>query len=154
MRLAFVCSLIVLAGAAEAQENYSVSLSANQVTRLERVRVFVNEEECKAANLPVSCTQADLCLARGLGACSDAQARAAGFRIYPATQAGREELFMDTAREQVLELEHKANKRDFVCTTLECRQKACDSFAAMTTRQKDTVCFALGLSAGCSLDCP
>lgn len=79
-----------------AQETYSFSANATQVNRVDRGRLTTNAKACVRAGQSVTCTQAQACTPPALNctngaSCTAAQARACGQRIYPATQAGREE---------------------------------------------------------------
>lgn len=76
------------------QESYTLSAGATNVTTLTEVITFLNAETCARYGLPDACTQAQTCtaaVATGGAGCTAAQARAGGVRIYPLTQAGREE---------------------------------------------------------------
>lgn len=91
-KLAF--ALILLASPALAQETYSLSGSAGQVGQLDRDRASTNRQTCTRLGLALTCTQAQACTsanAPGGASCTAAQARGAQVRIFPATQAGREE---------------------------------------------------------------
>lgn len=92
-KLLFVLTLLA-GGSAFAQESYSLSFSANQVNNLDRDRASNNRQTCVKLGQVSTCTQAEACAAArapGGASCTAAQARAANVRIYPATQAGREE---------------------------------------------------------------
>jgi hypothetical protein len=79
---------------AQAQETYNLSANATQAADLRQHVLAMNRALCRAAQLPISCTQGDVCLARsvvGGASCTAANARDANSRIWPDTQAGREE---------------------------------------------------------------
>jgi hypothetical protein len=87
-------AVVGLASQASAQETYSFSATSGQVTRVDRGRLTTNAKTCLRLAQGVGCTQAQACTAAGAAggaSCTAAQARAANARIYPATQAGREE---------------------------------------------------------------
>jgi hypothetical protein len=92
-KLLFVLALLV-GGSASAQESYSLSASAGQVSQHDRDRSSKNRQTCTRLGQSLTCTQAQACTAAGAAggaSCTAAQARAANARIYPATLAGREE---------------------------------------------------------------
>lgn len=77
-----------------AQETYSVSGSAGQVGDLQQYLLAQNRTTCALLNLAITCTQAQACTAAnapGGASCTAVQARGANVRIWPDTQAGREE---------------------------------------------------------------
>jgi hypothetical protein len=147
--LAFV--LFAASVPAFAQETYSLPAGAGNVTTLSVVITGMNGGICVASGLPRTCTQAQACTATGApggASCSAAQARAAGIRIYPLTQPGREEFVTWViAVPKFLELV-AAQQAEMV-------RAACEAWNALTQGQRDTVCTAtLGLPAGCSFGCP
>lgn len=84
----------VLALPAAAQETYSVAATSGQVADLTSIVASFNQTRCRALNLTLNCTQAQACVAAnaaGGSSCTDAQARAAGARIYGNSQAQRED---------------------------------------------------------------
>ena len=84
--------LLLLPALASAQETYSISATAGQVTDLAGIVTAHNERTCERLGQAASCTQAQACTAAGLASgCSAATARNNNVRIFPATQAGREE---------------------------------------------------------------
>lgn len=99
IRSLIAVAVVGLASPASAQETFSFSATANQVTRVDRGRLVTNAKTCQrlstvASPLTFTCTQAQACVnagAAGGASCTAAQARAANARIYPATLAGREE---------------------------------------------------------------
>ena len=148
-RLAIILALALLPMLAEAQETYSINASAANVTTLTGVITKINGDLCAATGLPRTCTQAQLCTAAsvpGGASCTAAQARAANARIYPLTQAGREEFTtFGIAAPKFLELvaEVQADqKRD-----------ACEKWTAATQTAKNNACAAIGLPNGCRLAC-
>src|SRR5687767_9696001 len=88
-------AFVLLAGPASAQvETYAVPGSAANVATLTSVISFRNRETCERWSLATTCTQAQACTAAnaiGGSSCTAANARAANARIFPLTQAGREE---------------------------------------------------------------
>lgn len=94
-------TILLLAGLlavlpAAAQETYTLSVNAAQVTQLRDIITAENERTCQNRSQPFTCTQAQACTGTGVvctggAACTAPQARACGARIYPDTIAGREE---------------------------------------------------------------
>lgn len=91
--------LLGLAGISQAQETYSVTVGGATTNRnsivgqIELGRVQHNGDVCVRGLLPVSCTQAQACVALGIAggaSCTAADALAAEARIYANTLAGRE----------------------------------------------------------------
>lgn len=96
--LVFGC-LLMLPALSEAQEVYSVSANAIQVAIVQQWTAFLNRDNCRRINAAggAACTQAQACTAvnaPGGSGCSPAQARQAGVRIWPDSQAGREEYML------------------------------------------------------------
>lgn len=98
MRKLLLLSIIASVGlAADAQETYSLSATANQVTDLRQHVLAENRALCRRYSVALaSCqtSQGTICAAAnaaGGASCTAAQARAAGVRVWPDTQAGREE---------------------------------------------------------------
>jgi hypothetical protein len=92
--LLYLTFLSLVATNIRAQETYSIPATANQVSKLTVILVANNEKTCLKLNLATTCTQAQACTTAGApggASCSAAQARNANVRIYPTTQAGREE---------------------------------------------------------------
>lgn len=151
-----VLGLCAIAEAAIAQETWSigpvppaqVAAAADQVT-------FFNASTCQrlsttASPLTDTCTQAQACTnagAAGGASCTPAQARAANARIFPATQAGREEYVTFTMVIPTLD-----DRREKV--TNNNRLKQCKFWQTATAAQRNAICSAVGLPAGCDLSCP
>lgn len=90
-------AVFLLAGLSlEAQENYTIAATAAQVPDL-RIHVLgKNRETCRRVNAvgQPNCTQGAACTAvsaPGGASCTNAAARQAGVRIWPDTEAGRQE---------------------------------------------------------------
>jgi len=147
-KLLFV-GLLLLAPIVEAQETYSLSATAAQVTDLQAIVQASNEKVCNRFALADSCTQAQACTAAGApggASCTAAQARSVNVRVFPNTQAGREEFvtFVVAApRFQDLRAGILGHNRE----------KFCAFWATATRGQKDGICTAAGRAAGCEL-CP
>lgn len=144
---------------ASAQETYSISANAAQVSDLTAIVGAANGEVCNKLGLALGCTQAQACTvanAPGGSACTAAQARGAQVRIYPQTQAGREEFVVfGIAGPRFNELRASA-------VPAFSQRKLCDFWATAPrtgTNSKDAVCAAAGLPTsvsaptGCEL-CP
>ena len=141
----------------EAQETYTINANANQVSDLTTIVGNENGQVCDQLALPLGCTQAQACTAAnapGGASCTAAQARGAGVRIYPQTQAGREEFVtFRVAAPKFQEL--RAGVPSFS------QKKQCDFWAtaprAGATGSRDAMCAAAGLPtsvnapAGCEL---
>jgi hypothetical protein len=90
-------AVFLLAGlSVQAQENYTIAASAAQVPDLRLHVLGKNRETCRRVNAvgAPNCTQAAACTAvnaPGGSGCSNAQARQAGVRIWPDSEAGRQE---------------------------------------------------------------
>lgn len=140
--------LLLLAPLAHAQEDYTISANANQVADLTWIVSVENTKTCITWGLPAGCTQAAACTAAnasGGASCTAAQARAAQARIFPLTQAGRQEfVIFKIAAPQFQTMRVEANNFG--------RQAYCAWFNAQTQGVRDGVCTAIGLPAGCS--CP
>lgn len=146
-RLLPLVVLFVLVGiSAEAQETYSLSASAGNVTTLTDVISFFNAQTCQGFSLAPNCTQAQACTAAnapGGSSCTAAQARNANARIWPLTQAGREEYTtFQIAMPRFLDLVGS------VATAK--RQTFSTAWAALSQGSRDSICTTLGLPAGCS----
>lgn len=92
--LLFVLGLVALAWPAESQETYSIAANASQHADLRQHVLGVNRSTCRRLQLVPTCTQAQACTAAqapGGASCTAAQARGANARIWPDSQAGREE---------------------------------------------------------------
>ena len=146
--------LVLLASPAAAQETYTLSAAATNVTELTAIVTASNGRLCERYALASTCTQAQACTAAvtagttvgGGAACTATQARAAGIRIYPISQPGREEFVMYAIAVPAF----NAMKATIVSRTQEVQ---CQNWQTATQPQKDAVCTASGLSAGCLL-CP
>lgn len=129
-----------------AQEAYTLNASAGNVTTLTDVISFFNAQTCQGFSLAPNCTQAQACTAAnaaGGAGCTAAQARAASARIWPSTQAGREEFTtFQIAAPKFLDL----------VGSVAAAKKATFStaFAALSQVNRDSICTTLGLPAGCS----
>ena len=144
-KLLLALALLFLADAAQAQETYSVSASAGQVASHERDRASRARATCLRLGQAVGCTQAQACTAAnaaGGASCTAAQARAADARIYPATQAGREEFltFSIIVPEFLSRIANAASSE---------RAAAGVWFNAQNQTTKDAECVKWGLAAGC-----
>ena len=101
MRRLILLSLALVAAPAYAQETYSIPATAPNVIDLASIVATQNLAICRRLSTVAlnptpafNCSQAQACLAAvapGGSSCTAAQARGADVRIYPATQAGREE---------------------------------------------------------------
>ena len=149
MRKLLLLGVVLFAPSVWAQETYSISANAAQVTDLtSEVRVS-NEQTCSRFNLAFTCTQAQACTAAaapGGSACTAAQARGANARVFPQTQAGREEFVTFV----IAAPEFTSRKSGVISWD---QQTFCTTWRAGTQTQKDAMCTAGGLSAGCTL-CP
>lgn len=99
MRTTVFAVLLCLAGGAAAQESYSTTATAQQVSDLRQHVLALNRVTCRRLQLTAACSQAQACVAAnaaGGASCTAAQARAANVRIWPDAQAGREEFIMWT----------------------------------------------------------
>ena len=140
---------VLVAPATMAQEVYSISATAAQVTTLTTMLRVQNEQVCTRTNQALTCTQAQACVAGGAvggSSCTAAQARAANVRIFPSTLAGREEFVLfgiAAPRFNVL-------KGEIVSWD---QQRFCADWNASTQTEKDAVCSAATLPNGCEL-CP
>lgn len=148
-RIVFFLAFIGLAGVASAQETYSVGANANQVANLSAIVSASNARTCLRLLATESCTQANACVAAGAAggsSCTAAQARAANARIFPLTQAGREEYvtFMFVAPQFISALNEPV-AFEF--------ERACANWQAFNQTQRDSACTSLGRAAGCRL-CP
>lgn len=143
--LRLLALLLLIAPLAVAQETYSVSLPANQVAQLDLGRQQTNRANCAKGNLGPTCTQQALCTALNVGtpgACTAGEANAANIRIYNNNQ---------TAREAFITLELvKPPLASYVQAQAEIALAGARTFCLSANQtQKDAVCTALGLSAGC-----
>lgn len=148
--IATVLSFLAITGVAQAQESYTIPANATNVTTLTGVITAKNGDQCNRAGLPRTCTQAQLCTAKGVAggaSCTAVQARTADARIFPLTQAGREEFTTHAiAAPRFAELVAEVaadQKRDF-----------CERWAASTQTAKNNACAAFGAAAGCDPGCP
>jgi hypothetical protein len=97
--------------------------------------------------LATSCTQAQACTAANApngASCNAAQARSVGARIFPATEAGREEfvIFQITVPEFNRMREKIAQRH---------QELLCVFWGTANQTQKDAICTAASLPAGCLL---
>jgi hypothetical protein len=145
-KLLFLCLTFLLpALAVSAQETYSITLVAGNVTYLDLGRTQTNADVCTAKGLAVGCTQAQACVAynvAGGASCTAADALAAGCRIWPDSQAGREGF--------IKELLIKAKLDDFIAEQRRRDRKAFYNWCQSASQaSKDAACVAVGQSAGC-----
>ncbi len=135
------------AASATAQEAYSISASAQNVTDLTSVVAAKNVKTCLRLGQVAACTQAQACTAAsaaGGASCTASQARAVNARIFPATLAGREEY---TAFQIVL----PAFLDQLAAVPGQAQKQACLAWQGYNTTQKNTACTAFGLPNGCAL---
>ena len=139
--------LLLLAAPLEAQESYSISATAGQVTTLDRARLASNVRVCQQLGLTNACTQAEACTAAnapGGASCTAGQARGAGVRIFPGTQPGREEyLTFGLVVPSLQEALRAARERE--------RILYCQWFEAQNQTTKDAECSKAGAPDGCEL---
>lgn len=141
--------ILLLSGPAMAQETYSLNASAGNVTTLTGVITGLNGNLCVQYGLPRTCTQSQVCTASntpGGASCTAAQARTNNVRIFPLTQAGREEFTTHRiAAPKFTELVRDQRNED--------RRAFCAGWNAASQLAKDNACSDLGLPAGCNPDC-
>jgi hypothetical protein len=146
-KLLFLVTLMLVGVQAQAQESYSLNVTAQQVTDLTAVIDMTNGQTCIRWGLAVGCTQAQACTAAsaaGGSSCTAAQARAAKARIFPQTLAGREEFVTHMiAVARFIEL------RDQVPAWLE--ERKCAHRATLDQTARNTQCTNNGLTAPCRL---
>jgi hypothetical protein len=149
MRKLLILVLLAWAARALAQEAYTLNATANQVADLSLIVAASNGRTCQNLGQVELCTQTQACTAAGAaggGSCTAAQARAANARIYPQTQAGREEFVTFVIAAPRFQ-DMKAGIAGYD------RQQMCIFWGTASQGQKDTACAAVGRAAGCSL-CP
>jgi len=143
----FLFAFILLLGAQSAatQETYTLNASAPQVSRLNVVVNSVNDRTCINFNQASGCTQAQACTAAGISSsCTAAQARTANARIFPLTQAGREEyITFNLVATQV--------QSYFEATIDYNHNKYCTWFRAQTVTVKNAECSKSGAPTDCEL---
>lgn len=145
-KLLLALTFLGFCGLAEAQEVYTLNANATQVGQLDRARAAKNRQTCQRYALPTTCTQAQVCTAAsspGGAACTPAQARAANVRVYPQTQAGREEFIG-------VELVLPAISIGTGSAAADERKAACSWFNLQTQPTKDAECSKWGLDVGCN----
>jgi len=146
-RFLFALTFLIGASSLEAQETYTLNASAPQVSRLNVVVNSVNDRACVSNNLPSGCTQAQVCTAAGTpggSSCTAAQARTANVRIFPLTQAGREEyITFNLVAQQV--------QSYFEATIDYNHNKYCTWFRAQTVTVKNAECSKSGAPTDCEL---
>lgn len=148
-----VVALLVLVGLAgvspaSAQETYSVGpVSAGNVQTLTDLITYTNAKLCLTVTPAsgISCTQAQVCTAMNLlggASCTAATARAANARIWPNTQAGREEY---------VTWEIASKRFDDLAAGLDNLKENVRKlqFPLLTTTAKNNACAAMSLPAGC-----
>lgn len=152
MRLKLAALVFLLAGAAEAQENYTVAATAAQVVDLRIFELAKNRETCRrvnAAGAP-NCTQGAACTAvnaPGGSGCSAAAARQAGVRIWPDTEAGRLEFI--TFNPGWLADLFKAAKAS---TPGQINVEYCIWWGTQNQTQREAVCTAIGATNSGTID--
>ncbi len=152
MRLKFVALAILgllIAAGAEAQETYTINANATQAADLRQYELSINRGQCRRLGLAVTCTQAQACTAAnapGGASCTAAQARGAGARIWPDTQAGREE-FVTFQWVAGHFLEARASLPTLAGPDY------CGWWTAQNQTTKDAECTKIGAPTGCSI-CP
>lgn len=147
MRWILAVLMFFVAASVSAQETYSQNATANQVVDLRAALTADNETICEAKGLLETCTQAQVCVAAnvaGGASCTAAQARAAKVRIYPDTQAGRDEYVLHG-------LVSPAFTGAKARAAARAQIKLCRFWATANTTQKNSVCSAAGLPNGCEL---
>jgi hypothetical protein len=139
--------LVAFAGVASAQESYTISVNANQATRVEKARLHKNRQTCERWQLPASCTQAQVCVTAsvaGGASCTVTAARTAGVEIYTAGLAGRQDfLTFSILVPAFQDFINQATAVDY--------QDACVLWAGFNQTQKNSVCSSIGLPAGCEI---
>lgn len=144
-RLFILLGLAFIPCLASAQEIYTVNANANQVARLTRSAWRANAITCLNHTLPIGCTQTQACVSVGLpSGCTPAQARGGNVRIWPATQAGREEFVIFF---MILPVFKALEKDDAGFDS----QQFCVAWPSLSQATKDGICTAAGLTAGCEL---
>jgi hypothetical protein len=149
MRRLILLGLLLLPTAAQAQETYSFSATASQVTTLNQGIADINAGTCATFALAATCTQAQACTAAnapGGAACTAAQARNANVRIWPNSQPGREEFI------QFYWLLSNFNGMKSSIQSKDA-QSYCTWYRAQTQTVKDSECTKTGRSANCEM-CP
>lgn len=139
-----------------APEDYTVSANSSRVGDIVQMVQMRTEKLCAQVHQRVgtnpwspaySCTQGQICLAvnaPGGASCTAAQARGAGVRLFPTTQAGREE-FVTFG----LVLPQFQDQLEAVPSWQRYRQ--CLTWQAGNAATRDSMCTQSGLSAGCRL---
>lgn len=147
MRKLLIFPLLLLAAPLAAQESYTISANAGQVADLTLIVSANNGRTCLRLGQVELCTQAQACVAAGAtggASCTAGQARAANARIFPATQAGREEFVTFV----IAAPRFQDMKQGIVGYDQE-RAKA--NWTVFNQAQKDAACASLGRAAGCQL---
>lgn len=151
--LLLLCAVLAISGlaadTAQAQETYTLNATAGQVTDLTSIVTSANARTCIRVGAAggESCTQAQACSAIGNPTnCSSTASVARGLnvRIFPLTQAGREEYVTFTwvaplfiaAIDDPTAFEH---------------ERACINWQGFNTTQRNAVCTAFGRPTGCRL---
>lgn len=142
-------ALFACVGVASAQETYSTSATAQQVLDLTDIVTATNERTCTNRGQAIGCTQAQSCTGQGVvcangSSCTAAQARSCGARIFPLTQAGREEYvtFQLVGPEFI-------SRRDALSSWYQERQ--CRFWVTANASQRSAMCTAAGLPSTCRL---
>ena len=146
-KLLLALTLVALPSMVEAQEVYSISATANQVTRITRANALTARRTCLRLGLAEGCTQAQACVAAnaaGGASCTAAQARAANARIYPITQAGREEFItFEFIVKELKEFDAEAVRRD--------QDLYCIWFKAQNQATQNAECSKISSVAECKI---
>lgn len=146
-RIPLVLSLALLALPAVAQETYNFTLGGAFVTQLDRGRLLNNYSVCRSLGLPKTCTQAEACVVEpqvtGGAACTAPDAIAAGRRIEPNTLGGRQSFMANTLV--------RAQLPNFDVAWAQEALNDFKLFCAASQANKDAVCVAAGLPAGCGV---
>jgi hypothetical protein len=135
-------AVFLLAGAADGAEVYAVAASDAQVVELRIYELAKNREQCRRLGLASTCTQAQACTAAnapGGASCTAAQARQAGCRIWPDTEAGRLE-FITFNPGWLADLFKSAK----ASTPAQIGTEYCIWWGTQNQTQREAVCTAIG----------
>lgn len=149
MKKLLIVLAVLVAPLAAAQETYSISASAGQVSDLTAIVTGANLATCRLwVPATPACTQAQACTAAnapGGASCTAAQARGVNARIFPQTQAGREEFVtFQIAAPNFISMKATLPQQT--------RPAYCTWFNLQAQGTQDSECSKIGLSAGCQ--CP
>ena len=149
-KISLLIAGVVVAGigsVAAAQETYSIAGTAGQVADLRQHTLALNRSTCARLQQAATCTQAQACTAAnapGGSSCTAAQARNASARIWPDTQAGREE-FVTFQWVAPRFMEAKA------ALPSQTIGDYCNWWAVQNQTTKDAECTKIGAPTGCSI---